>query len=265
MKPQKKGRLLTFLKEETQLSNRAIKSHLEQGSCRVNGVVERFGSVRIGPSDRITFSPFPQEKKEGYTLLYQDPFLSLFNKPSGMVTVAERGHYLVHRLDKGTSGVVVMARTPQIKEKLEQLFKAREVEKRYYALIQGRLRKKEGKVALPIGKKGSFDGQTLYAPAKGGAPALTHYRVVKEGRRFTLLELRPETGRTHQLRVHLAALGYPIVGDLLYGRFLSFPSTISRLCLHAQRLSFIHPETGTRLEGSAPLPQEFLLNADFNC
>ena len=104
---------------------------------------------------------------------------------------------------------------------------------------------------------GAFHGQTRYGSSNAGRLAITHYRVLKKKRGISILELHPETGRTHQLRVHLSELGHPILGDLQYGRNAAFPREVQRLCLHAYSLSFIHPETGRNMHIVAPLPQLF--------
>ncbi|MCB1082369.1 MAG: hypothetical protein KDK63_04415, partial [Chlamydiia bacterium] len=118
----KKGSsLLQFLKEKTPLSGREIKRALENGACRLNGKIERFGSAKVAEGDRVTFHPTKKVPEGTLQVLYQDPTLTLFNKPAGTVSAPEKGHYLVHRLDKGTSGVLLMARTLPIKKDLEAL------------------------------------------------------------------------------------------------------------------------------------------------
>lgn len=249
--------LLSFLKKKTHLSGRDIKRALEKGACRLNGRIERFASVKLTVGDQVTFHLPHEVPLETFTILYQDPFLTLFNKPSGALSAPEEGHYLVHRLDKGTSGVLLMARTISIKKALEELFRKRAVKKIYIALVKGAPRKEEGTIANKLGKKTVFHGQTVYGPSSVGKEAITHYKVLKKEKGRSLLELHPETGRTHQLRVHLSELGCPILGDVQYGRGAVFSKEINRLCLHAYRLSFIHPETGLKVQATAPLPQIF--------
>ncbi|MCP5506230.1 MAG: RluA family pseudouridine synthase [Chlamydiales bacterium] len=249
--------LLQFLKEKTKLSGREIKRALDEGACRLNGKIERFGSVKLKVGDRVLFHPPKKVATGTLDILYQDPSLTLFNKPAGIVSAAERGHHLVHRLDKGTSGVLLMARTLPMKKALELLFKKREIKKIYIALVKGVPKKERGTIENKLGKKGSFHGQTLYGAMPTGQKAVTHYKVLKKGKGYALLELHPETGRTHQLRVHLSELGHPILGDLLYGRDVSFPKEIDRLCLHAYRLTFPHPKTGKKVQATAPLPHLF--------
>lgn len=251
------GSLLQFLKEKTNLPGREIKRALDEGACRLNGKIERFGSLKLKVGDRVLFHPRKKVASGTLKILHQDPFLTLFNKPAGIVSVAETGHHLVHRLDKGTSGVLLMARTLLIKKALDLLFRKREVKKIYIALVKGVPRKETGTIENKLGKGGSFHGQTLYGSTPTGQKAVTHYKVLKKGKGYALLELHPETGRTHQLRVHLSELGHPILGDLLYGRDVSFPKEVDRLCLHAYRLTFFHPKTGKKVQSTAPLPQVF--------
>ena len=256
--------LFLFLKERTSLSGKEIKRSLEQGACLLNGKIERFGSVKVEARDQVIFSPLESKKKEAPSILYQDLFLTFFNKPSGMVSAPQDGHFLVHRLDKGTSGVLVMARTQEVKRFLELSFKKRNVKKVYLALIQGIPKKKIGTIQDAIGKTGTFHGQTVYGIVSNGKKAITHYKVIKKRNPISLIELHPETGRTHQLRVHLSALGHPILGDWQYGRGVIFPKQAHRLCLHAYRLQLPHPQTGEMLEVTAPLPSLFK-HEDFNC
>lgn len=249
--------LLSFLKEKTKLSNREIKQALEQGGCRLNGKIERFASTSLVPGDTLAFRLPEKASQEKYAILHQDTSLTLFNKPSGLITEAPHGHFLVHRLDKGTSGVILMARTLSMKNSLELLFRKKEIKKIYIALVQGIPKKKEGTIATSLAKKGTFHGQTLYGSAPHGKEAITHYKVLKKRKGFSLIELHPETGRTHQLRVHMAEMGHPILGDLQYGRDVSFSHDVNRLCLHAYRLSFKHPKTGQMVQALAPLPALF--------
>lgn len=178
--------LLTFLKGKTDLSGREIKRALESGGCRLNGKLERFASTKLKEGDKVTFHLPKVLKKETLSILYQDPSLTLFNKPSGVTTAPEVGHHLVHRLDKGTSGVLLMARTLPMKKDLEALFKKREVKKTYIALIKGAPRKDQGTIDNRLSKKGTFHGQTLYGSAPNGQKAITHWKVLEKKRESPL-------------------------------------------------------------------------------
>ena len=246
--------LLAFLRKQTDLSGKEIKRMLEQGACRVNGVIERFASTQLQKGDKVSFHPSPTASQETMTILYEDPDLFIYNKPSGIPT---KGNHLVHRLDKGTSGVLLVARNASMQKKLEALFKKREIKKAYIALVKGVLRKEQGVIENKLAKKGTFHGQSIWGSSPNGSLAITHWKCLKKGKGVSLVELQPLTGRTHQLRVHLSEMGHPILGDLQYGRNVAFPKEVNRLCLHAYRLSFIHPKTGKRLQATAPVPRLF--------
>ena len=246
--------LLAFLKTQTDLSGKALKRALENGGCRVNGTIERFASTMLSKGDKVSFHLLPDLLLKEPTLLYEDPDLFIYNKPSGAVT---KGQYLVHRLDKGTSGVLLIARHSSMQKKLEALFKKREIKKTYIALIKGHLRQEQGCIANKLAKKGSFQGQSIWGASSRGQEAVTHWKCLKKGKGCSLVELVPQTGRTHQLRVHLSEMGHPILGDLQYGREVTFPQEVNRLCLHAYRLSFLHPQTRKRVQITAPVPELF--------
>lgn len=246
--------LQAFLRKQTDLSGKAIKRALEQGACRVNGVIERFANTPLQKGDKVSFKLPSENPQESMEILYEDSELVIYNKPSGMTT---QGKYLVHRLDKGTSGVLLVAKNGPIQKKLEDLFKKREIKKTYIALVKGSLRKEQGMIENKLGKVGEFQGQTLYGSHPQGLTATTHWKCLQKGKGVSLVELVPHTGRTHQLRVHLREMGHPILGDLQYGREVVFPEEVHRLCLHAYRLSFLHPKTGKRIQATAPVPLLF--------
>lgn len=158
---------------------------------------------------------------------------------------------IVHRLDRDTSGVMVVARTPAAAEALRAQFQARTVEKRYLALVRGRLLPAEGLIDAPIGRHPAL--RQRMAVLSAGRPAQTRYRVLAEAPGVSLVEAFPRTGRTHQIRVHLASVGHPVVADALYGRR---DPRIGRQALHAAELTLDHPADGRRLRFRAPLPPE---------
>jgi 23S rRNA pseudouridine1911/1915/1917 synthase len=177
---------------------------------------------------------------------------------------------IVHRLDKMTSGLVVVAKNDAAHRRLSDQFKAREVHKTYVALVHGRVAADRGEISRSVGRD---PRRRTRMKAGGIAPreALTRYRVLRRFGHFTLVEALPQTGRTHQIRVHLASLGHPVVGDTTYGapaklRFGdSEEPTLPRTFLHAAKLAFMHPLTGAPLEFEAPLPEElatFLAHAE---
>jgi len=213
-------------------------------------------------------------------VIYEDESIAVIDKPSGMVVHpgagarsgtpvpallhrypeirgvgAEDRPGIVHRLDKETSGVILVARTAAAQLELKRQFKAREVKKVYLALIAGRPAREEGSFDWPIGRHHRH-GERMSIKTDKPRTAITDYRIARTIGGFTLLEVRPLTGRTHQIRVHLAAAGHPVVGDRRYGSRKAGGTTFPRLFLHARELSFCHPVTGARLAFASPLPPE---------
>ncbi|MCK9572091.1 MAG: RluA family pseudouridine synthase [Candidatus Omnitrophica bacterium] len=210
-------------------------------------------------------------------VVYEDDDLAIINKPSGLVVHPAPGNLehtlvnallcrfkelsdinpgrpgIVHRLDKETSGLLVVAKNNASHLKLAEQFASHSIERTYIAIVNGAVEFDENIIEAPIGRHPikrkkmavSYNDDTKYAK--------THYRTLKRGANFSLLELKPFTGRTHQLRVHLAFLGHPIVGDDKYGR----KSDFSRLALHAKSLGFIHPRTNKFLQFDSNIPEEF--------
>ncbi len=216
------------------------------------------------------------------TILYEDDFLLVIDKPNGMVVHPSAGHRagtlvnailcrvgeekredgerpgIVHRLDKGTTGVIVVARDGKTQEALSSQFQDRTVKKVYRAIVEGLVRDQEGIVEGLIGRH-PVERKRMAMVEKGGRYSFSFYRVIERLKGFTYIEVHPRTGRTHQIRVHMNHAGYPIVGDELYGR--QAKRLAPRPLLHALSLSFNHPVHGTRLTVEAPVPadmEEFL-------
>lgn len=269
------------------LSRAQLQRLIRSGAITVNDTVVR-PACRLAPGDLITVT-FPEEptvRPEPFPLdiVYEDEHLLVVNKPAGMVVhpaarmvsgtlvnallahcpqVADVGGSdragIVHRLDRETSGLIVVAKNPEAHAALQRQFKRRLVRKTYVALVEGQVQPREGIIEVPIGRDPK--DRTRMAVSRTGRPAVTQYRVVEIFPQYTLLEVRPHTGRTHQIRVHLAWLGYPVVGDRVYGRRRQ-TLLPDRHFLHARELAFTHPVTGEKLVLSAPLPPELtaLLN-----
>ena len=165
---------------------------------------------------------------------------------------------IVHRLDKDTSGVLVIAKDAATLADLGAQFRARSVEKQYVAFVWGRLRRQSGTISEPIGRNPTQ--RKRMAVRHGGRAAITAFEVCEELEGVTMLRLFPKTGRTHQIRVHLAAIGHPIVGDAVYGRSRARASVplIQRQALHAERLTLRHPHTGGRVSFVAPLADDLV-------
>lgn len=218
-------------------------------------------------------------------IIFEDDQVLILDKPAGMVVnraesvkgvttqdwvgkklkIKEGGiggrAGIVHRIDKETSGILLVAKTPEAFENLQSQFKKREVEKKYLILVHGRVEPKEGEVEAPVGRLPW--NRERFGVFPGGREAKTSYKKVgeykKENEEFSLLEVKPETGRTHQIRVHLKYLGYPVVADSFYaGRKTSKEDRkwCPRLFLHAAEITFTHPETGNKVNFSSKLPEE---------
>lgn len=211
--------------------------------------------------------PLPSGDNDKNSLvIYCDESLLIANKPAGLLAVPGRGAdkqdclsarlqqefhdiLIVHRLDMATSGLMVFARGIEMQRRLSQMFREREVEKRYVAVVAGNLELEDGEVNLPIAA--DWPNRPLRkVDAELGKPSLTRYRVLEFNTDTTRVELEPVTGRTHQLRVHMAAIGHPILGDALYGDETSAP----RLLLHAFSLRFLHPLSNEPLNFIVPSP-----------
>jgi 23S rRNA pseudouridine1911/1915/1917 synthase len=251
-----------------QASSRSLKQWLLAGRVTVDGRACRDGRLPVGPEARIGLgpragAPFPP----ALTLVHEDDALVVVVKPSGLLTIATererqrtayrllwqylagRGErpFIVHRLDRETSGLLVFAKSEAVKRALQAQFEARSVERVYRALVAGRPPRDEGTLESRLAE----DRALRVRSAPGGRLAITHYRVMDRRRERALLELRLRTGRRHQIRVQLAEAGWPIVGDLAHG---GPRSAAGRLCLHAMRLGFAHPLTGRAVafESAAP-------------
>ena len=274
-------------------SRSQIQQWIRNGQILVNNRKVKTGYL-TRPDDRITLdapSPRPdkpQPENIPLDVLYEDDDLAVLIKPAGLVCHSGAGNRtgtlvnallfrmgpietgdpgrpgIVHRLDKLTSGLMVVAKNSWAHRRLSGQFKQREVTKEYLALVYGCPTPRAGTIDMPIGRDPQ-DRKKISNRAHKKRSAITHYHQEKSLEYFSLLRVRLETGRTHQIRVHLAAVGHPIVGDALYGgnRGRSLPADwqaavnkLHRPFLHACRLEFQHPRSGERLSFSAPLPTE---------
>ena len=251
-------------------SGRSLKQWLESGRVEVNGRVARDGRAVVRAHDRIELGgrgrvPFPK----GLGLVYQDEAIVVVDKPARLLTVAterERDRtayrllwdylqaqrprarpFIVHRLDRETSGLLVFAKSPEAKQLLQAQFEARTVQRVYTALVKGHVLLQSGTLESRLVEDRSLRVHTARGPE--GKTAVTRYRVLARGQGTTLLELSLATGRRRQVRVQLAAIGHPIVGDREHG---GPGGQFRRLCLHATRLGFIPP--GSRTAGRFPNP-----------
>jgi 23S rRNA pseudouridine955/2504/2580 synthase len=246
--------LLNFLKKVVgeACSVKGIKRSIDNRGAQVNGRIERFASKRLKPGDRVEFDLKTETKISEVLKLYEDEYLLVIDKPSGWLCEEQFARkqlgnvWLVHRLDKETSGVLLIAKTIEAKNRLETLFAERKIQKQYLALVHGAMLRDTGKIESPIKSKS----------------ASTTWKCLKKGKSFSLLECSPYTGRTHQIRIHLRQIGHPIIGDLLYGLRRN-EKGVQRLLLHAHRLHFNHPFSQEELSFEAPIPTE-ILDASFD-
>jgi 23S rRNA pseudouridine955/2504/2580 synthase len=268
--------LLSFLRKKNKdaPSVKSLKRAIDGKCCIVNGQIETFSSHPLKKNDRILLRK-REEKRFTLAFLYEDADLLIVDKPAGLICeerffapLLPMRAELIHRLDKETSGLIMLAKNRKILDAMIDLFRVKGVHKEYLALVDGQVKKSEGSIDMPLCKKKVLKGQTLYAVGKSGVHALTHYRCLKVGKEASLVHCQPVTGRTHQLRVHMSALGHPILGDTQYALRFRCPLHPERHLLHAAALSFIHPLTHTPIQIQSPLPIDFkdaCNELDINC
>ena len=253
-------------------SRRTRKQVLAAGRVRVNGTTVR-ADVRltVGDAVEIAAKEAVVALPAGVRLVHEDDELVVVDKPAGLLTIAtvherERTLYaaltararpgrvfIVHRLDRAASGLLVFARSPLAKERLQAQFASHAVERTYFAVVEGRPAQASGTVRSRLLDDAPGRVRETRDPRRG-RPAVTHWRVVGAGARHALVEVRLETGRRNQIRVHLAGIGHPIAGDAAYG---ARTDPFRRLALHAHVLGFDHPRTAARLRFVSPAPRGF--------
>jgi len=274
-------RLDRYLAGLAEIGSRTLAERLlAAGDVRVDGAV-RQKSHRLAGGEEVEFEPPARDdaplvaEEMQLRIAYDDEHLLVVDKPAGLVVHPAPGHAtgtlvhgllahdaaggheerpgIVHRLDRDTSGLMVVARSEDAHRRLQSLVRRRELERRYLALVVGRPRSRTGRIEAPIGRdrrdpmRHSLDTDT---PRE----AVTHFELVELLPRHALLDVRLETGRTHQIRVHLAAVDLPVAGDLVYGRPRELG--LERQFLHAARITFAHPFTGERVEVESELPPD---------
>ena len=292
-------RLDVFLTQaDASFSRSQIKAAIEKGGVLVNDRTPKAGLL-MKEGDRVELhlepsaGPVAVAQDIALDIVYEDSSLIVVNKPAGMVVHPAPGnpdrtlvnallHHcgelgdggddlrpgIVHRLDKETSGLIVAAKTEQVRRHLCTQFEKREVGKKYLALVWGNVREEKGEIDRPVGRH-PVDRKKMSTESRRGRDALTLWKVSERFTTATLLEIQIKTGRTHQIRVHLSGLGHPVVGDKVYGgasRLLSIKDTklraqikvFPRNALHAAALSFMHPEKGERMVFQTPLPDDIM-------
>jgi 23S rRNA pseudouridine1911/1915/1917 synthase len=311
-------RLDQFLAAQMEgVSRSRIQLLLEQGDVLVDGAHEK-ASFKLHGGERITITGEPHPaplrampEEIPLDVIWEDADLAVINKPAGMMVHAGSGQTedarnrgtlvnallfrfkklsstggdlrpgIVHRLDKETSGLIVVAKNDRAHAALGESFASHSIKKTYIALVQGEVQREKGTINAAIGRDPVRRIRMSVRPQENARTAVSHYEVVKRIAsrfgKFTLVKVRIETGRTHQIRVHMSSIGHPVVGDTLYGGARQLPdqlamqATVSRAArrkaepqklklarnfLHAARLEFTHPRTGKMLEVEAPLPRE---------
>lgn len=277
-------RLDLFLSRSLGLTRAKVRHMLDGGNVRVNGKAPEKAGIKLKGGERIEYS-IPEEppldlKREAIPLsiLFEDDSLLAIDKPPGLVVHPAAGHWegtlvnallyhfdrlsgidparpgIVHRLDKDTSGVLIIAKNDAAHLELSRQFKDREMVKIYAALVHGAAPANDGTIDKPIGRHPKE--RKKMAVVESGRHAITRYKISRRWKNFTLLECRIETGRTHQIRVHLSSIGHPVAGDPLYGKF-DRALGAERQMLHAWKMRLKHPLTGEPLDLEAPLPADF--------
>lgn len=237
-------KFLDRLKEELfcGFSNKQVRKAIDGGCCLLNGKVHRVATTPVEKRDQISFLEkrwLLLKEKPSLSLVYEDQFLSIMEKPTGISCETNKWPGLVHRLDKETSGLLIFAKEKEAEKKMKQLFQNGQIEKKYFAIVVGQL-DREKIISLPIGRLGREKGFEHFGIVSSAPLAITKVVPLASRGRFTYVACYPKTGKTHQIRIHLASLGLPILGDLLYAP--QHPS--SRMYLHAEELRFPHPITG---------------------
>lgn len=268
-----------------ELTRSYLQKLIKAGEILVNGKpvkasyhVEADDLIDVNIPEAITPDILPENIP--LDILYEDDDIILLNKPKDMVVHPAAGHYsgtivnallyhcgtslsgingvmrpgIVHRIDKDTTGVIIACKNDYAHNSIAAQLKEHSITRRYYALVCGNLKNDEGMVDAPIGRHPT-DRKRMAVNYEHGKPAITHYKVLERFGKYTWIECRLETGRTHQIRVHMAKLGHPLLGDGTYGG--ETRNSLKGQCLHAYVLGFVHPRTKVYMEFYAPLPEYF--------
>ncbi len=267
------------------LSRTTVKRLIEEGNILVNKCNQK-ASYKVQSQDEIEVNE-PEVKELNLKaqdipieVIYEDSDIIVVNKPKGLVVHPANGNWdgtlvnaimamckdslsgiggevrpgIVHRLDKDTSGLLIIAKNDKAHLNMSNQIKDRQVKKIYYALVRGIVKENEATINMPIGR--SSKDRKKMAVTKNGKEAVTHFSVIERFKKYTLLEVKIDTGRTHQIRVHLSEIGYPVVGDEVYSNGKNEFGVHGQL-LHAKSLDFKHPITGKEMHLEAELPGEF--------
>lgn len=278
------GRADSVIASETGLSRNRIQHLIEDGSVTINENTAKSNSkIKTGDIIEVVLpDPKPTEilpQDIPLDIIYEDDFLAVINKTQGMVVHPSAGHEdgtlvnaimfkmkglssiggverpgIVHRIDKMTSGLLVIAKNDFIHQSLSEQFSVHSARREYLTVAMGNFKENFGKIDAPIGR--SFSDRKKMAIVKDGKTAVSHWEVLERFGNYTFLKMKLETGRTHQIRVHLASIGHPVVGDQLYSSGKN-PFGLEGQALHGYKLEFVHPETEKPMRFFAPIPDYF--------
>ena len=279
-------RLDRYLAEQIpDLTRSYLQKLLKENLAEVNGKIVK-ANYKVKKGDQISLELPEVQEPEAFPenipldILYEDEDVLLVNKPKGMVVHPAAGHLsgtlvngvlyhcrgqlsgingvlrpgIVHRIDRDTTGVLVVCKNDRAHQSLAAQLKEHSITRKYRAIVLGSL-KEDGTVNAPIGRH-PVDRKKMAVNRKNGKEAVTHYHVLEELKGYTYIECQLETGRTHQIRVHMASIGHPLLGDSVYGPSRC-PFSLEGQCLHAMVLGFLHPSTGAYMEFESPLPEYF--------
>ena len=280
-------RIDKYLSEQLEDMTRShIQKLIKENMVRVNGMTVK-SNFKLSASDQIEVE-IPELKEPDILpenipldILYEDQDILVVNKPKGMVVHPAPGHYtgtlvnaimyhckdnlsgingvmrpgIVHRIDMDTTGSLLICKNDRAHQALAKQLKEHSITRKYHAIVHGRLKEDEGTIDKPIGRH-PIDRKKMSVHCTNGREAVTHYRGLKRFQQFTYLECQLETGRTHQIRVHMSSIGHPILGDQVYGP-AKCPYKLQGQTLHAKVLGITHPTTGEYMEFDAPLPDYF--------
>lgn len=268
------------------ISRSAVQRLIEEKSVTVNEIFpDKKYSVKPGDKIEVTFEAPKELNVTGENIpldiVYEDAYLLVVNKPQGMVVHPAAGNYdktlvnallyhckgdlsgingvirpgIVHRIDKNTSGLLIVAKNDVAHQHLSAQIKEHSFTREYEAIVCGRIKTPEGTINAPIGRH-KTDRKKMTVTTQNSKPAVTHYKVLEELAGYTHVKCILETGRTHQIRVHMAHIGHPILGDAVYGKKTN-DFGLTGQCLHAKKIGFIHPATGEYVEFKSELPEYF--------
>ena len=283
----KQSRLDVFLSEKSEFTRSAVQKLIENNFVTVNGKIPD-KSYKLKQNDEVVVvvpdpEPLSVESEDiPLEIIFEDDYLLVVNKPKGMVVHPAPGNYsgtlvnallhhckdslsgingvlrpgIVHRIDKDTSGLLIVAKNDQAHHHLAEQIKEHSFTREYEAVVVGTPKNSEGDIELPIGRH-PVNRKQMAVTYKNSKPAKTHYCVLQSSNSLSHIRLTLFTGRTHQIRVHMSYLGHPVAGDLVYGRAGAKYKQLGGQCLHAKKIGFIHPKTNEYLEFESELPMYF--------